>query len=605
MALRLPIRLGVIALLSIACLASALPTSAQTGGSASCLCTVAGIGFPFTGQSGAEINRSSFVTDDHRATARRTCENAPLSGRFNATEFSCTVPRACEPSFAQTLTAAMDGIRQGVAEARCATAGGTAAPAPSGGTGTTGGTAGGTAPPSSTPSTPGTEEATNSATTGEAAERPFVPIRPNPSVPIPGVEFTDAREQGGMIEIPYLAQYISGIYRLSVGLGAILAAIMIVYGGFRYMLAAALPQVQESKTIIQDAVIGLVVLLSSFLILKTINPKLVEVAPIRVQRIINQPPSEESMADSIARNESLNASPGSSNTNTSSEADEDGPPVTRQANGPGPASYCRQTLQPCNAQGNVWCGACRQQVAWNTHNIGGPDPACRALLGACTGLYGRFLSTITGNCQSRDFRSLEGLDGGTYGILGSMHQNLTRHLQLMRTNDQAAYDRVVAAGNNQDTSPAALCASNQNDRGFICNTNYRNILQAALPTRAFTIAQLEDSYRKFQQRIRSANSHGFRSSYGVIMWATVGNNPGACGSGFERVFAACSQFTGGSESERIDCFLEKYVELGCRGGVGYARSRANTIRQLAQGLSKTDSVAPPSLDQVKACVPQF
>jgi hypothetical protein len=73
-------------------------------------------------------------------------------------------------------------------------------------------------------------------------------------------------------------------------LGAILAAIMIVYGGFRYMLSASLPEVETGKKIIQDSFIGLVVLLTSFLILKTINPQLVQMSPIRVQRIREEVP---------------------------------------------------------------------------------------------------------------------------------------------------------------------------------------------------------------------------------------------------------------------------------------------------------------------------
>ena len=139
-------------------------------------------------------------------------------------------------------------------------------------------------PAASTPAAT-SPNATESTEQAEPQQTPFRPISPRPTVPIPGVTFTPAVENNGLIEIPYLAQYISGIYRLSVGLGAILAAIMLVYGGFRYMLAASLSGVQDGKTIIQDALIGLVVLLSSYLILKTINPALVVMNPIRVSRI--------------------------------------------------------------------------------------------------------------------------------------------------------------------------------------------------------------------------------------------------------------------------------------------------------------------------------
>ncbi len=145
-------------------------------------------------------------------------------------------------------------------------------------------------PPVTTVTSPADAPTTEAVDTAGQTARPFVPLVPNPSVPIPGVRFTAATEENGIITVPYLSQYISGIYRLSVGLGAILAAVMIVFGGFKYLLAASVPDVKDGKTIIQDAVIGLVVLLSSFLILKTINPQLVESNPIRIQRFVEQAP---------------------------------------------------------------------------------------------------------------------------------------------------------------------------------------------------------------------------------------------------------------------------------------------------------------------------
>ena len=458
-----------------------------------------------------------------------------------------------------------------------------------------------TPPPATTPATTPAANSDEPAAGANAADTPvipFQPIKPNPSVPIPGVTFSDARQQDdGTIEIPYLAEYIGGIYRLSVGLGAILAAIMIVYGGFRYMLAASLPEVKDGKTIIQDAVVGLVVLLSSFLILKTINPKLVEVAPIRIQRIQSTPPSDDSVYDSISMESDPDASAAEGGTTTSGA----------NVSGQGPARFCRQTLaaNPRPNNSTVWCSACNPSISCGTRIIGGPDPACPALIGSCGGSYGKFLASVTANCGGKTFRSLEGLDGGTYGILGYMQQSLPGLMQKLQRKDPAVYNRVMAAGNNRDISANALCASNQNDRGFICNQDYRRMLETALPTRAFALAQLEDSYHKYEQRVRSAISHGFRSSYGQAMWATVANNPGRCGAGFGIVLAACSNLSGASESERIDCFLEKFVELGCRGGVPGARRRADSIRQELRGVSRTDSVAPPTLEQLEACIPSY
>ncbi len=451
------------------------------------------------------------------------------------------------------------------------------------------------APPVTTVTSPADAPAPTPATEAvdtTPAERPFRPITPNPSVPIPGVTFTNASRENGIISIPYLSQYISGIYRLSVGLGAILAAVMIVFGGFKYLLAATVPDVKDGKSIIQDAVIGLVVLLSSFLILKTINPKLVETGPVRIQQITAVQPSDDSVFDSLAMS-----------------ADPDSPAegVNISSNGAGPARFCRQNLAANPRPGNstVWCAACSTTVSCGTRIVGGADPACPALIGSCGGSYGKFLAAMTGNCVGKTFRSLEGLDGGTYGIMGYMQQNLPGLMQKLQQKDPGVYTQVMTAGNNPDITPTGLCRSNQSDRGFICNANYRRLLETALPTRAFALAQLEDSYNKYRQRVTAAAAHGFRSSFGQAMWATVANNPGSCGAGFQNVLDACRDRAGASESERIDCFLQKYVELGCRGGVPGATRRAASIRQELSSLSRTDSVAPPTLQQLEACIPNY
>ena len=233
--------------------------------------------------SGSDL--ASHVSDTQMREAQATCEGLAPGSRFNPSNLTCTVPVACTPAFASTLNSRLSGQP---ASASCAAGTASAStPAPAGGA-----TPATTPPPATTPATTPTANADEPAAGADGAvtQRAFVPIVPNPSVPIPGVTFTPAVEEESFISIPYLAQYISGIYRLSVGLGAILAAIMIVFGGFKYMLAASLPDVKDGKTIITDAVIGLAVLLSSFLILKTINPKLVEVSPLRVQRILEEAP---------------------------------------------------------------------------------------------------------------------------------------------------------------------------------------------------------------------------------------------------------------------------------------------------------------------------
>lgn len=87
-----------------------------------------------------------------------------------------------------------------------------------------------------------------------------------PLTTVPG-----AFEQGKAVDPNEL---VGNIYQISIGIGAMLAVIMIVWGGMRYTLSEAISGKEEAKSHIRNAVIGLVLLLSSFLLLKTINNNL-------------------------------------------------------------------------------------------------------------------------------------------------------------------------------------------------------------------------------------------------------------------------------------------------------------------------------------------
>ncbi|MCR4330509.1 MAG: hypothetical protein NUV49_01350 [Patescibacteria group bacterium] len=70
--------------------------------------------------------------------------------------------------------------------------------------------------------------------------------------------------------------YFNNIYRLMVGITSVLAVIMIVVGGLEYIASAANPSAKASaKSRIWAAIGGLLLALSSYLILQTINPDLV------------------------------------------------------------------------------------------------------------------------------------------------------------------------------------------------------------------------------------------------------------------------------------------------------------------------------------------
>ena len=82
------------------------------------------------------------------------------------------------------------------------------------------------------------------------------------------------------IELPFIpkcgatpASYLSGLYRLALGLGVLAALIMIVVAGITYATSGDNASKQkEARGQIRDAIIGMVILFASVLILNTINP---------------------------------------------------------------------------------------------------------------------------------------------------------------------------------------------------------------------------------------------------------------------------------------------------------------------------------------------
>ena len=82
-----------------------------------------------------------------------------------------------------------------------------------------------------------------------------------------------------------IAEYINKIYNSALGLGALAALIMITAGGIYYAVSGTINKKQEGKDIIQSAILGLVLLLGAFIVLRTINPQLVELSEPDVEYV--------------------------------------------------------------------------------------------------------------------------------------------------------------------------------------------------------------------------------------------------------------------------------------------------------------------------------
>ena len=68
--------------------------------------------------------------------------------------------------------------------------------------------------------------------------------------------------------------YINQLYYLAISLAALLAVIKIIFAGVQYMLTDLGTSKETAKTDIKGALLGLLLILSAFLILTTINPSL-------------------------------------------------------------------------------------------------------------------------------------------------------------------------------------------------------------------------------------------------------------------------------------------------------------------------------------------
>ena len=107
-----------------------------------------------------------------------------------------------------------------------------------------------------------------------------------------------------------IGEYIAAFYQYFIGAIAILAVVMIMWGGFLWLTAAGnTSQIGVAKTRIGGALIGLVLALSSYLLLNTINPKLVKFEPLEilpVERILQDLEdlmAEKGMAEVFCRSE--------------------------------------------------------------------------------------------------------------------------------------------------------------------------------------------------------------------------------------------------------------------------------------------------------------
>jgi len=125
---------------------------------------------------------------------------------------------------------------------------------------------------------------------------------PNASVGVPGsvggyTPLEPILNQWGGTRYNSFSDYLATIYRLVITIGALIAVVMLVTGGVRYMLSEGFTDIDKAKLRIRSALYGLLVLVGSFLILYTINPNLLNFSVLNtLPPLKNQGPSNFSVA---------------------------------------------------------------------------------------------------------------------------------------------------------------------------------------------------------------------------------------------------------------------------------------------------------------------
>ena len=92
-----------------------------------------------------------------------------------------------------------------------------------------------------------------------------------------------------------IGAYFSQMYQVGVGVATALAVLMVIWGGVEYITTDAIGGKEEGKQKVQNAILGLILALGSYLILQTINPALLN-TNLNIQTITTAGDREQASA---------------------------------------------------------------------------------------------------------------------------------------------------------------------------------------------------------------------------------------------------------------------------------------------------------------------
>lgn len=96
----------------------------------------------------------------------------------------------------------------------------------------------------------------------------------NVIAPLPGTSVPCTDSSGRPSECTNLNRYLPTAFNLTVGIAVALAFIMITFGGVTYATSDSLSGTQKGREYITNAIIGLLLVIGSYVILYTINPNI-------------------------------------------------------------------------------------------------------------------------------------------------------------------------------------------------------------------------------------------------------------------------------------------------------------------------------------------
>lgn len=105
---------------------------------------------------------------------------------------------------------------------------------------------------------------------------------------LPSAAYANCAPNDYKLQVPLLGvecisdygQYIAAIYNVSIAIVGIISVIMIMVGGFMYIGIGITPtpdNIGKAKQMIANALVGLLLVLTSWLILQTVNPELLRI----------------------------------------------------------------------------------------------------------------------------------------------------------------------------------------------------------------------------------------------------------------------------------------------------------------------------------------